>query len=277
MRLCLTQRPGWRPGITGGFAHKMGTTETDAADAGLFVPGPRHRMLIALLTTPYRLVQQHAATFIAQAEDVAGADMPQFVKDEFDAFLECGPLAHGLLRLRWGDCGHDKLIAFSCKRRGFCPSCGARRMAQTAAHLVDHVIPHVPVRQWVLSLLIPLGLILVVQPLPGMPGFRSVQATRQGECDVAGQLHRVDDWFRRLRIRDRIEVVRHTLRIDEVAQCIGQGFDALSPLHECQVFGCHLDAHLIDDLLPRRQLRAVSGLDLDDDCSVDFNDLNLQL
>jgi len=44
-------------------------------------------------------------------------------------------------RLRCADCGHDKLLAFSCKRRGFCPSCGARCMSQTAAHLVDHVIP----------------------------------------------------------------------------------------------------------------------------------------
>lgn len=35
----------------------------------------------------------------------------------------------------------------------FCRSCGGRRMAATAAHLVDHVIPDaVPVRQWVLSL-----------------------------------------------------------------------------------------------------------------------------
>ena len=34
---------------------------------------------------------------------------------------------------------------------GFCPSCGGRRMADTAAHLVDHVFPEVPVRQWVLS------------------------------------------------------------------------------------------------------------------------------
>ena len=32
------------------------------------------------------------------------------------------------------------LLAFSYKRRGFCPSCGARRMSQTAAHLVNHVI-----------------------------------------------------------------------------------------------------------------------------------------
>jgi hypothetical protein len=87
-----------------------------------------------------------------------------FVKDEFDAFLECGILAHGFLRLRCGDCGHDKLVAFSCKRRGLCPSCGARRMAQTAAHLVDHFIPHVPVRQWVISLPIPLRLLLAAQP-----------------------------------------------------------------------------------------------------------------
>jgi Transposase zinc-binding domain len=66
-------------------------------------------------------------------------------------FLECGILAHGFLRLRCAECAHEKLVAFSCKRRGICPSCGARRMVETAAHLVDHVIPPVPVRQWVVS------------------------------------------------------------------------------------------------------------------------------
>ena len=115
-------------------------------------------------TTLYRLVQQHAASFIAHTEASTDAELPRFIKDEFDAFLECGILAHGFLRLRCGDCGHDKLVAFSCKRRGFCPSCGARRMSQTAAHLLDHVIPHVPVRQWVLSLPIPLRLLLAAQP-----------------------------------------------------------------------------------------------------------------
>ena len=54
-------------------------------------------------TTLYRLVQQHAATFFEQAEAAAGADLAQFVKDEFDAFLECGILAHGFVRLRCGD------------------------------------------------------------------------------------------------------------------------------------------------------------------------------
>ncbi len=42
-------------------------------------------------------------------------------------------------------------MAFSCKGRGICPSWNGRHMAQTAAHLADHVIPPVPVRQWVIS------------------------------------------------------------------------------------------------------------------------------
>src|SRR5207237_215326 len=50
----------------------------------------------------------------------------------------------------------ELLLPFSCKRRGFCPSCAARRMAQTAAHLVTCVIPWVPTRQWVVSVPIPL-------------------------------------------------------------------------------------------------------------------------
>jgi hypothetical protein len=61
-------------------------------------------------------------------------------------------LAHGFARVRCGACGFERLLPFSCKGRGFCPSCGGRRMAERAAHLVDHVLPpDVPVRQWVLS------------------------------------------------------------------------------------------------------------------------------
>ncbi len=125
--------------------------------------------------TLYRLVLQHAASFNAHTESSTGAELPRFIKDEFDAFLECGILAQGFLRLRCGDCGHDKLLAFTCKRRGFCPSCDARRMSQTAAHLVDHIIPHVPVRQWVLSVPIPLRLLLPSQPQLVTPVLQVVQ------------------------------------------------------------------------------------------------------
>ena len=73
-------------------------------------------------------------------------------------------LAHGYLRLRCDGCREEKLAAFSCKRRGICPSCGTRRMAEAAAHLVGHVIPKVPVRQWVLSFPIPLRSLFAVHP-----------------------------------------------------------------------------------------------------------------
>ncbi len=85
-------------------------------------------------TTLYRLVQEHLETFLAQVELETGAGLPEFVKEEFEAFLECGILAHGFLRLRCADCAHEKLVAFSCKRRGFCPSCGAQRMVEKARH-----------------------------------------------------------------------------------------------------------------------------------------------
>lgn len=37
-------------------------------------------------TTLYRLVQRHAATFFAGAEVASACVLPQFVRDEFDAF-----------------------------------------------------------------------------------------------------------------------------------------------------------------------------------------------
>ena len=51
-----------------------------------------------------------------------GTTLPHFVEQEFRDFLRCGVLAHG-----------------------------GRRMTERAAHLVDAVLPRVPVRQWVLT------------------------------------------------------------------------------------------------------------------------------
>jgi ribosomal protein S27E len=67
-------------------------------------------------------------------------NLPSYIQREFDDFLHCGRLEYGFLRVRCEDCHHERLVAFSCKRRGFCPSCGARRMAESAALLVDLVL-----------------------------------------------------------------------------------------------------------------------------------------
>jgi hypothetical protein len=102
-------------------------------------------------TLLYRTVQTHLATWLALHENGAGESAPAATEREFRRYLDCGILAHGFARARCADCGHDFLIAYSCKCRGVCPSCTTRRMVETAAHLADHVIPRLPVRQWVLS------------------------------------------------------------------------------------------------------------------------------
>ncbi len=45
-----------------------------------------------------------------------------------ERFLECGDLHCGFARIRCGGCGHDLLLAFSCKTRYFCPSCHQKRV-----------------------------------------------------------------------------------------------------------------------------------------------------
>jgi hypothetical protein len=100
------------------------------------------------------VVQHHLETFLAQTAeaDPLGYGVPSWVEKDFRTYLQCGILAHGFARARCEDCGHERIIPFSCKGRGICPSCNTRRMAELAAHLTDHVLPHLPVRQWVLSL-----------------------------------------------------------------------------------------------------------------------------
>jgi ribosomal protein S27E len=86
------------------------------------------------------------------------------VQAEFERYLKCGRLEHGFLRVRCESCHAEKLVAFSCKGRGFCPSCGARRMAESAALLADEVLPPRPLRQWVLSLPFALRFLLATDP-----------------------------------------------------------------------------------------------------------------
>ena len=97
------------------------------------------------------VVRRELETFLARAA-ARERTVPRFVARELQAFLRCGVLAHGFVRVHCDACGLDRAVPFSCKGRGFCPSCGGRRMAETAAHLVERVFPEVPVRQWVLSL-----------------------------------------------------------------------------------------------------------------------------
>jgi hypothetical protein len=90
-------------------------------------------------------------------------------------------LDEGFLRVRCEQCHTEKRVAFSCKKRGFCPSCGGRRMAETAALLADEVLPERPLRQWVLSLPHALRFLLATNSEALTLVLSAVQRLRGGE------------------------------------------------------------------------------------------------
>lgn len=100
-------------------------------------------------TLLHRVVRENLLTLLDLAKEDGGEGLPRYVEQEFRKYINCGILACGFARAHCKQCGADILVAFSCKGRGICPSCGARRMANTGAHLVDHVLPDAPLRQWV--------------------------------------------------------------------------------------------------------------------------------
>ena len=102
-------------------------------------------------TVLYRVVREHLDDFLRAAASGESCGLPPFIEREFRGFLTCGILAHGFVRLRCEGCALERLVPFSCKGRGFCASCGGRRMTERAAHLID-AVPWVPVRQWVFTM-----------------------------------------------------------------------------------------------------------------------------
>jgi hypothetical protein len=65
-----------------------------------YAPGsPEHTLL-------YRVVREQLEPFLDRAR-LRERPAPHFVEQELRAFLQCGVLAHGFLRLHCDDCGHD--------------------------------------------------------------------------------------------------------------------------------------------------------------------------
>jgi len=101
-------------------------------------------------TVLHRIVTAFWPSFREQVEAIGS--LPKFVVREVEEYLRCGILEYGFIRVECPSCGFERLVALSCKRRGFCPSCLGRRMSDSAVWLTEHVLPTVPIRQWVCTL-----------------------------------------------------------------------------------------------------------------------------
>jgi len=67
------------------------------------------------------------------------------------SYLDCGLFESGFARVACPECRAEFLVGFSCKGRGLCPSCGAKRAAIFSELLQHKILADVPHAQWVFS------------------------------------------------------------------------------------------------------------------------------
>ena len=68
-----------------------------------------------------------------------------------EKYLDCGNSMCGFARIRCPDCGAERLLMFSCKTRGFCPSCHAKRREEWGEWMRESLVWDVPHRQVVFT------------------------------------------------------------------------------------------------------------------------------
>ncbi|MCE5293049.1 MAG: transposase zinc-binding domain-containing protein, partial [Chlamydiales bacterium] len=102
-------------------------------------------------TPLFQLIKKHYTTWHKDHDKNSEHEVPHYIACAFQKYLGCGILAKGFACAHCDGCNRDFFIAFSCKARGLCPSCNQRSMVETAAHLIDELLPRVPFMQFVIS------------------------------------------------------------------------------------------------------------------------------
>lgn len=75
-----------------------------------------------------------------------------FVDSVVARYLDCGTEQAGFARLKCDSCGTERLLTLSCKQRGICPSCDAKRAAAFAAFVKDELLENVGHTMWTFTL-----------------------------------------------------------------------------------------------------------------------------
>ncbi len=122
---------------------------TDAGRPAVYRPRqPRNSPLYQLLEAHYEQVK---ALWEERFQQTYGR-WRGFVDTVVARYLDCGTREGGFARLRCETCHAERLLTFSCRERGLCPSCDAKRAAAFAVLLQDEVLEEVPHAMWVFTL-----------------------------------------------------------------------------------------------------------------------------
>jgi hypothetical protein len=103
------------------------------ASAGVYRPRHPERTVL------YRVVAQHFEPFVQVYDERFAPNrgpLSPVAQEAANRYLDCGIFACGFARLRCSECGHDYLVAFSCKLRCICDLCRYRHNVHYAEHRI---------------------------------------------------------------------------------------------------------------------------------------------
>ena len=112
---------------------------------------PRHPERTVL----YRVLFHHFDRFLTEYEGRFEREYGYFrpiVKEVVEKYLDCGNPRCGFARIRCPDCAEERLVMFSCRTRGFCPSCHAKRIEEWGEWMRETLLLDVPHRQIVFTI-----------------------------------------------------------------------------------------------------------------------------
>jgi len=112
---------------------------------------PRHPERTVL----YRVLFHHFDRFLTEYESRFEREYGFFrpvVKEVVEKYLDCGNPRSGFARIRCPDCAEERLVMFSCRTRGFCPSCHAKRVEEWGGWMRETLLLDVPHRQIVFTI-----------------------------------------------------------------------------------------------------------------------------
>ncbi|MGB8953030.1 MAG: transposase [Candidatus Aminicenantales bacterium] len=112
---------------------------------------PRHPERTVL----YRVLFHHFERFLAEYEgrfDKEYGFLRPVVKEVVERYLDCGNPRCGFARIRCPSCGEEHLLMFSCRTRGFCPSCHSKRLEEWGKWMQETLLLDVPHHQVVFTI-----------------------------------------------------------------------------------------------------------------------------
>jgi hypothetical protein len=107
---------------------------------------PRHPELTVLYRVLFHYFDQFLAEYESRFEREYGFLRP-IIKEVVERYLDCGNPKCGFARVRCPSCGEERLLMFSCRSRGFCPSCHSKRLEEWGEWMREELLRDVPHRQ----------------------------------------------------------------------------------------------------------------------------------